>query len=75
MLLPKTSIVVQLTELSPVDHVTMVGVPAWTEDGKLVKATFWARADTAKVRPRTILFEKSMFFLAFFSDFVELKEV
>lgn len=66
---PKTSIVVQLTELSPVDHVRMVGVPAWTEVGTLVKATFAARADTTKVRPRTILFEKSIF-----SDFVELKE-
>lgn len=74
MLLPKTSILVQLTELlSPVDHVTTVGVPAWTEDGKLVKATFWARADTAKVRPRTILFEKSIFFSFFLSAFVELK--
>jgi len=48
-------------ELSPVDHVTTVGVPAWTEVGTLVKATFWARADTTKVRPRTIDFEKSIF--------------
>lgn len=60
-MLPKTPIVVQLTELSPVDHVTTVGVPAWTEVGTLVNATFWARADTTKVRPRTRLFEKSIF--------------
>lgn len=64
-MLPKISIEVQLTELSPVDHVKTVGVPAWTEVGTLVKATFWARADTTKVRPRTILFEKSIF-----SDFL-----
>lgn len=57
----KTSIEVQLTELLSLDHVTTVGVPAWTEVGTLVKATFWARADTTKVRPRTIVFEKSIF--------------
>lgn len=60
-MLPKTPVMEQLTDLSPVDQVTSVGVPAWTEVGKLVNATFWARADTTKVRPRTRLFEKSIF--------------
>lgn len=66
---PKTPIGVQLTEPSPPDQVTLVGEPAWTAVGTLVNASFcWARADTTKVRPRTRLFEKSIF-----SVFVELK--
>lgn len=64
----ETPIGVQLTEPSPPDHVTRVGVPAWTEVGTLVNAIFSARADTTKVRPRNRLFEKSIF-----SVFVELK--
>lgn len=68
---PKTPIGVQLqlTEPSPPDHFTLVGVPAWTAVGTLVNASLsWARADTTKVRPRTRLFEKSIF-----SVLVELK--
>lgn len=68
-LFPKTPIGVQLTEPSPPDQFTMVGVPAWTAVGTLVKASLsWARADTTKVRPRRRPFEKSIF-----SVFVELK--
>lgn len=59
---PKLPIKVQLTEPSPPAHVTRVGVPAWTEVGKLVNSSFcWAMADTTKARPRTRLFEKSIF--------------
>lgn len=61
-MLLNTPIEEQLTEPSPADHVTRIGVPAWTEVGTLVNATFWARADTTKVRPKTRLFEKSIFF-------------
>lgn len=58
----------QLTEPSPPDQVTSIGTPAWTELGKLVKAILlWERADTTKVRPRTRLLEKSIFYFYFIS--------